>query len=124
MKKIELSKLPKYIQGWILAQHSKIHKAGECPCCGSKQLDYPYGGEILDDNVVYKWDCKKCEASGYEGFSMKFEEHTVEEEGNSQQILIEQAKRSMAQKRSHAITPDGKRCNRCGKVKKVTPYIP
>jgi hypothetical protein len=106
MKKLKLSRLPKYIQGWIIAQHSKIHTAGECPCCGSKQLDYPDGGEILDDNVVYKWDCDKCGASGYEGFSMKFEEHTIEDEGNSQQILIEQAKKSMGRKkRPHAITP-------------------
>ena len=97
-KQLKFSQLPKFIQGWIIAQRSKIHKNGECPCCGSKQLDYPDGGEILDYNVVYKLDCEKCGASGYEGFSMKFEEHTIEDEGKSQEILIARAKRAMRKK--------------------------
>ena len=46
---------------------------GVCPVCGNNELEY-LGTELEGNSYGYRWDCDKCETSGYEWYIMNFDE--------------------------------------------------
>jgi len=64
------------VEKYQLVYSEKESKPGACPVCGG-ELDYGTL-EILDTCVKYPWDCKSCEATGYEYANLVFDGQRVE----------------------------------------------
>lgn len=59
-------------------------RAGVCPICGHKGLDYSVV-RLMDDGAFIPWSCPHCGAYGDEGIEMRFDGHhynVVDGQGN------------------------------------------
>lgn len=88
-------RLPKAVQEYLKKLAERKHETNVCPCCHHKGLNYSGEADIVDNNVLYKWVCPNCNATGHEGCSIRFEEHTVDSDGDSERLNIAKAKRAL-----------------------------
>ena len=51
------------------------HKQGECPCCGSTELEYGVL-ELEGEQCAYPYTCRNCSFTGKEWYRLEFIEHT------------------------------------------------
>jgi len=55
---------------------NKNHTQGECPICGTCELDYsPVQSD--DNGVYYAWECGLCGATGKECYNIEFTSHEI-----------------------------------------------
>jgi transcription elongation factor Elf1 len=59
---------------------NKEFQAGECPVCGSRDLNYECS-DTDGDNMWYPWSCGKCGSTGVEYYELKFIEHQIRQFG-------------------------------------------
>ena len=52
-------------------------KPAKCGNCGSTHLEYG-ASEIVDDYVIYPFDCRDCLQSGKEFYKLVFEETVMD----------------------------------------------
>lgn len=50
------------------------HIVGECPVCGSEELEYRHVQDT-DGGVCYPWACNTCGATGEEVYELTFIAH-------------------------------------------------
>lgn len=60
------------------------NKQGECPVCGSYELEY-MDSELEGDCLFYDYVCQKCGAEGREWYSVVFDTHAVLEKEEDKQ---------------------------------------
>lgn len=61
-----------------MAKRGKYQDKGQCPKCGSRNVDYA-GSNICDDGIGYEFTCKDCGVVAVEWYDLVYSETLIDD---------------------------------------------